>query len=91
MNADLLLERTQWDTFWVPPDTTVVDRPELLFTAHPGGAPMLNAVHRLASAEHLSERDRTYIRLVQQGLERVANTSRKLLDFSPRVVDPVGR
>lgn len=47
MNADQLLERTQWDTFWVPPDTAVVDRPELLFTAHPGGAPMLNAVHRV--------------------------------------------
>jgi signal transduction histidine kinase len=50
---------------------------------------MLNAVHRLAGSEHLSERDRTYIRLVQQGLERVANTSRKLLDFSPRVLDPI--
>ena len=50
---------------------------------------MLNAVHRLASSEQLSERDRTYIRLIQQGLERVANTSHKLLDFSPRVLDPV--
>ncbi len=50
---------------------------------------MLNAVHRLASAENLSDRDRTYLRLVQQGLERVAATSRRLLDFSPRVLDPV--
>ena len=59
MNADQLLERTQWDTFWVPPDTAVVDRPELLFTAHPGGAPMLNAVHRVRAhdREEREERD----------------------------------
>lgn len=50
---------------------------------------MLNAAHRLAGSRELSDRDRTYIRLIQQGLERVANTSRKLLDFSPRVLDPV--
>ncbi|MCC6670811.1 MAG: HAMP domain-containing histidine kinase [Planctomycetes bacterium] len=48
---------------------------------------MLNAVHRLAEAEGLTERQRTYLRLVQDGLERVGRTARKVLDFSPRRVE----
>ena len=47
MSPDQLLERTQWDTFWVPADTTIVDRPELLCTAHPRDSPTLNVVNRL--------------------------------------------
>lgn len=41
-----LLERTQWDTFWVPADAEVVDRPELLLLGCPRPSPMLNAVLR---------------------------------------------
>ena len=51
MNADELLERTQWDTFWVPPGTTVVDRPGLLYLAHPSGSPPLNSVLRLRAPD----------------------------------------
>ncbi len=40
------LERTQWDLFWVPPDVTIVDRPELLFVTCPRATPYLNAVLR---------------------------------------------
>lgn len=51
MDADLILEQTQWDTFWVPPATTVEDRPELLYTAHPRDTPTLNAANRIRAAE----------------------------------------
>ncbi len=47
MHPDVVLERTQWDSFWVPPGTTVVDRPELLYFSHLGGNPSLNTVNRL--------------------------------------------
>jgi len=48
---------------------------------------MINAVHRLLQSPGLDDRQRSYLQLVQQGLERVARTSRKVLDFSPRQVD----
>lgn len=32
------LEQTLWDMFWVPPETEIVDRPELLMTKHPSRA-----------------------------------------------------
>ncbi|MFT5686494.1 MAG: hypothetical protein ACI8RZ_007450 [Myxococcota bacterium] len=51
MNIDDLLERTQWDTFWVPPDLTVIDRPELLLLSYPRSAHGLNAVHRLRAPD----------------------------------------
>jgi signal transduction histidine kinase len=50
---------------------------------------MLNAVNTLAQAEGRSEKERRYLALIQQGLERVARTSRKLLDFTPRILEPV--
>jgi len=50
---------------------------------------MLNAVNSLSQVEGRSEKERRYLSLVQQGLERVARISRKLLDFAPRVLDPV--
>ena len=54
MDIDQLLERTQWDLFWLPSGVTVIDRPELLLFSHPQGAQVLNAVHRLrASDRHL--------------------------------------
>ena len=51
MNIDELIERTQWDLFWVPPDVTIVDRPELLLLAYPHSARGLNAVHRLRAPD----------------------------------------
>jgi hypothetical protein len=41
-----LLERSQWDTFWVTPDVTVVDRPDLLLLSVPRPVPLLNTVLR---------------------------------------------
>ena len=50
---------------------------------------MLNAVHRLAQGDGLTDQERRYLDLIQQGLSRVARTSRKLLDFTPRLLEPV--
>ena len=41
-----LLERSLWDVFWVPPDVTVVDRPELLALRCPRPVSFLNSVLR---------------------------------------------
>jgi signal transduction histidine kinase len=49
---------------------------------------MQNAVNRLLQAEGLGDRQRIYLQLVQDGLQRVARTARRLLDFSPRQVAP---
>jgi hypothetical protein len=48
MNVDPgdILERTQWDYFWVPGDVEVTDRPELLYYSCPRNVPILNAVLR---------------------------------------------
>ena len=51
MDIDELLERTQWDLFWVPPDLTIIDRPELLLLSYPRTAHGLNAVHRLRAPD----------------------------------------
>lgn len=40
------IERTQWDLFWIPPDVTRVDRPELLFVSCARPSPYLNTVLR---------------------------------------------
>ena len=45
---------------------------------------MQNAVNRLLQNADLEERQRTYLQLVQDGLMRIARTTRRLLDFSPR-------
>lgn len=50
---------------------------------------MQNAVRRLEAREGLPERDRTYLALVRDGLERVAKIARRVLDFSPKQVQPV--
>ncbi|MHC4853366.1 MAG: sensor histidine kinase [Planctomycetota bacterium] len=50
---------------------------------------MLNAVQYLGKREDLSERDRHYLRLIQDGLERVGRTARKMLDFRPRQIEAV--
>ncbi len=48
---------------------------------------MLNAVHRLAQNPELGEKEREYLELVRDGLSRVARTTRKVLDFSPRKIE----
>lgn len=49
---------------------------------------MQNAVHRLLQSPDLSDKQRTYLSLVQDGLQRIARTARRLLDFSPRQAAP---
>jgi hypothetical protein len=52
--VDEILERTQWDTFWLPPDAAVVDRPELMYLSTPRDTATLNSVLRVrAGAERL--------------------------------------
>ena len=45
---------------------------------------MLNAVVRLQADPSLGERQRAYLQLLQDGLQRIARTARKVLDFSPK-------
>lgn len=45
-----LLERSQWDLFWLPPDTTVIDRPDLLLVTSPRPVAYLNTVLRARAA-----------------------------------------
>ena len=47
MHPEECLARTQWDTFWVPQQTVIVDRPEVLYLAYPEDEPYLNTVLRL--------------------------------------------
>ncbi len=56
MTPDEVLERTQWDFFWVSPDATVVDRPELAYVTCPRDVQYLNTVTRTRAApERLPE------------------------------------
>ncbi|MFO1051741.1 MAG: ATP-binding protein [Planctomycetota bacterium] len=50
---------------------------------------MLNAVRWLTAREGLSEKERTYLGLVKDGLERVARIARRVLDFSPKQTESV--
>ncbi len=45
---------------------------------------MQNAVVRLLADPGLTDRQKTYLNLLQDGLARVARTARKVLDFSPK-------
>ena len=51
-HPSLLLEQTLWDLFWIPPDITVVDRPELLAMQCPRPVPYLNMVLRTRAPAH---------------------------------------
>ena len=54
-NPNHLLEHALWDSFWVPPDVTVVDRPEVLILHCPRPIPYLNTVLRTrAPAERIA-------------------------------------
>ncbi len=46
LSVDEIMERSQWDLFFVPPETRVVDRPELLYTVTARDIPHLNCVSR---------------------------------------------
>lgn len=41
-----MVERSQWDGFWLPSDVTVIDRPDLRLTTCPRPSPYLNVVTR---------------------------------------------
>jgi signal transduction histidine kinase len=45
---------------------------------------MVNAVRRIERNESLSERERLYLGLIRDGLERIGRIVRRVLDFSPR-------
>jgi signal transduction histidine kinase len=45
---------------------------------------MLNAARRLKKREGLDERARDYVELIEEGLERIENLMRQILDFSRR-------
>jgi GNAT superfamily N-acetyltransferase len=46
---DALLERSQWDFFWLPKDCSVVDRPELLYAVCPRDWMTANVITRIRS------------------------------------------
>ena len=55
-NPNDLLERSMWDLFWLPPDVSFIDRPDLLVLHCPRPVSHLNAVLRTrAPAERLPE------------------------------------
>lgn len=45
------LERSQWDLFWLPPDATTVDRPDLLLVSCPRPVAYLNGVLRTRTSD----------------------------------------
>lgn len=51
MTFDEILERTQWDFFWVPGDVTIVDREELAYLSCPRDASYVNLVLRTRAEE----------------------------------------
>ena len=51
---------------------------------------MQNAVNRLQQVEGLTDKQRIYLQLVHDGIGRVARTTRRLLEFSPRDARPAG-
>lgn len=55
MNIDDVLEQTQWDTFWLPPDARVIDREEILYLRCSRDEGYLNTVLRVrAPSERLA-------------------------------------
>ena len=49
--VDAIMERTQWDFFFAPPDTRIVDRPEVLYCHTPRDLGHLNCVVRARLAD----------------------------------------
>ncbi len=48
---------------------------------------MRNAIRRIGSNPALTERERVYVELIREGLERVGGIARRVLDFSPRTIE----
>lgn len=48
---------------------------------------MLNAILKVGENQHLSERDRVYVDLIREGLERVGRIASRVLDFSPKQIE----
>src|SRR5690606_17781955 len=48
---------------------------------------MQNAIRRIERNEQLGERERVYVALIRDGLERVGRIARRVLDFSPRTLE----
>ncbi len=46
LTPDDVVERSQWDFFWVPADAVVVDRPDVAYVSCPRPSPFLNCVTR---------------------------------------------
>ncbi len=51
MDVDAILEQTQWDTFWMPPDCRIIDRPELQYSVCPRDVESLNIVTRVRAPD----------------------------------------
>ncbi|MCK5940633.1 MAG: HAMP domain-containing histidine kinase [Planctomycetes bacterium] len=49
---------------------------------------MQNAVNRLLQNDRLEEKQRVYLQLLQDGLARVARTTRRMLEFAPKDAQP---
>ena len=50
LSLNEVLERTQWDFFWVPSDVTIVDRPEIAYIHCARRVVYLNQVTRTRCA-----------------------------------------
>jgi signal transduction histidine kinase len=50
---------------------------------------MMNATLKLQKNERLGDRDRVYLELIREGLERISRIARRVLDFAPRQLEPV--
>jgi len=49
---------------------------------------MQNAVNRLLQADDLSDKQKVYLELLRDGLQRVAGTTRRMLEFAPKDAEP---
>lgn len=56
MDVDALLERSQWDTFWLPAWARVISTPELLYTVSERNQHALNMVLRVRLGPQLPKR-----------------------------------
>lgn len=81
LTPDDILERTQWDTYWVPPDLRIVDRPDVRALVGPPQSLLLNSVVRTRGDP---ARAVDFIQPLHRGVSRwlvLANTPRYLPRF----------
>lgn len=48
---------------------------------------MTNAIRRIEASPSLTDRERVYVELIREGLDRVGSIARRVLDFSPRTIE----